>query len=252
MMIKNSIQHFLQSLLGFKRYLFTFAIFKIGTLRYDRKENDFLFFLHLIEKEGIILDIGANLGIMAVKLAKRKTKSQIFAFEPIPTNMETLQKVIRFFRLKNVSLFEFALGDHTGKIEMVMPMIGSVKKQGLSHVIHESISEFNEGEKFTTDIRQLDEITEIKNSGLPVTAIKIDVENFEYFVLKGGQELLKKWKPIIYCELWENQNREQCFELLENIGYQTKVRIGNSLCAYDKKKNDTQNFFFVMPTETIH
>ena len=244
-MIKNSIQSALQSILGFKRYLFTFAIFKIFTLRFDRKENDFLFFLNMIEKEGIILDIGANLGIMAVKLAKRKSKSRIFAFEPIPYNMETLRKVIRFFNLNNVSLFQYALGEHSGNIEMVMPLVGSVRKQGLSHVVHESIIEFNDGEKFTTEMQTLDSIPEIKISGMPVIAIKIDVENFEYFVLKGGQELLKKWKPLIYCELWDNENRQNCFELLKSIGYQTKIRKGNELSNFEIGKDFTQNFFFV-------
>jgi FkbM family methyltransferase len=199
----------------------------------------------MIEKEGIILDIGANLGIMAVKLAKRKSKSRIFAFEPIPYNMETLKKVIRFFKLKNISVFEYALGDKAGKIEMVMPLVGSVRKQGLSHVLHDSIADFNEGEKFTADIHVLDHVPEIKISGMPVTAIKIDVENFEYFVLKGGQDLLKKWKPLIYCELWDNQNREQCFELLKDLGYQAQVRKGNMLYPFEKGKDNTQNFFFV-------
>ena len=46
-----------------------------------------------------------------------------------------------------------------------------------------------------------------------IGAIKMDVENFEYFVLEGGKELIKKHKPIIYTELWENQNREKCFQL---------------------------------------
>lgn len=244
-MIKNSIQSTLQSILGFNRYLFTFAIFKIFTLRFDRKENDFLFFLNMIKKDGIILDIGANLGIMAVKLAKRKSKSRIFAFEPIPYNMETLRKIVRFFHLKNVSLFQYALGEHSGKIEMVMPLVDSVRKQGLSHVVHESIEEFNEGEKFITDINVLDAVQEIKISGMPVIAIKIDVENFEYFVLKGGEELLKKWKPLIYCELWKNQNRENCLEFLKSIGYQTKIRKGNELYTYENTKDVAQNFFFV-------
>ena len=63
--MKNTIKYFLQQLFGYELYLFTFAIFKIKTLKNDSKEKDFFYFLNLIPtSNGVILDIGANLGIM--------------------------------------------------------------------------------------------------------------------------------------------------------------------------------------------
>lgn len=49
--------------------------------------------------------------------------------------------------------------------------------------------------------------------------MKIDVENFEYKVLKGSRELLKRNNFGIYCELWDNENRRLVSELLNLIGY---------------------------------
>lgn len=90
----------------------------------------------------------------------------------------------------------------------------------------------------------LDEMSAFKNLKQPLTAIKIDVENFEYFVLKGGENLLKKYKPLVYAELWDNENRNNCFSLMTSIGYQIKVLEQEALVSFEASKHQHQNFFF--------
>ena len=243
--MKNSIKVFLQKLLGFDKYLFLFSIYIISTLRWNKKEGDFIFFRDMIPDDGMILDIGANIGAMAVHLARTHKKAAICAFEPIPYNINTLKKIVRRYKINNISVVESALGDKTGTIEMVMPVHKSAKLQGLSHVLHQSITENNEGERFFTSLTSLDNFLHDTNPDNPVTAIKIDVENFEYFVLKGATETLKKYKPVIYCELWENKNREDCFSLITELGYKIQVMHGNKLCDFDSSVHKTQNFFFI-------
>lgn len=250
--MKNFVKYLLQKLLGFQNYLFVFCLFKIKTLHSDNKEKDFLYFLGLIPPGGIVLDIGANIGIMTVYLAKKIKDTTVFAFEPIPHNAKVLDRVISHYKLKNVTVCKYALGNEEGEIEMVMPVISSVKMQGLSHVVHGSITENNEGERFKIPLKKPDNVTEIMNSPKAVTAIKMDVENFEYFVLEGAKELLKKYKPIIYCELWENENRFKCFELMKNLGYEIKILVKGQLAPYTKELGEaypTQNFFFTSKIE---
>jgi hypothetical protein len=82
-----------------------------------------------------------------------------------------------------------------------------------------------------------------------VKAIKIDVENFEYFVFKGAENTLRKYKPLIYCELWDNENRAQCFELLSGeLGYKIMVLEEGKLVKFDPGVHENQNFFFVGDT----
>ncbi len=202
-----------------------------------------MYFLEFIPPGGIVLDIGANIGVMTYYLAQKKDTS-VLAFEPIPHNYAVLERVITHFKLKNVQLFKCALGNEKREIEMVMPVIGSVKMQGLSHVVHESIEENNTGEIYKVQQKKLDDLSEMVSASKPVTAIKMDVENFEYFVLDGAKELLKKHKPIIYCELWDNENRNKCFELVKNLGYSIKVLEKGQLVPYTKEIV-TQNFFFI-------
>ena len=243
--MKALIKKILQRILGFDNYLFIFSLFTIYTLRWNKNEGDFLFFLKMIPNKGVVLDIGANIGIMTAHLSRNLNNVTVYAFEPVPNNLKALQRIIRFFHLKNVRVMDFALGNEEGSVEMVLPVVDSVKMQGLSHVVHDSIEEFNEGKKFKVAVRKLDNLKELTENGEKVTAIKMDVENFEFFVLDGGKELIRKDKPLIYTELWENENRDNCLRLIGELGYKVKVIDGGKLVEFEQGKHTTQNFFFI-------
>jgi FkbM family methyltransferase len=243
--MKTKLKYILHWLLGFKNYLFVFSLFKIYTLRRDKNENDFFSFLNLIPENTIVLDIGANIGIMTVHLAQSVKNSLVYSFEPIPSNIGAFKRVIRFFKLENVKLFELALGNTEGEVEMVMPVIGDVRMQGLSHIVHKSIEENNEGVRFRVPLKKLDTLlneTEIGNK--KISAIKIDVENFEYFVLDGAKEILEKHRPVVYAELWDNENRLNCFELFKTLNYKTYIVSSGQLINFEIAKHKTQNFIF--------
>ena len=242
--MKNTAKLILHKLLGFKNYLFVFSLFKIYTLKKDKKEKDFFQFLKLIPENTAVLDIGANIGIMTVHLAfiNRVT---VYGFEPMPNNINAFKRIIKYFGLHNVVLFEIALGNSEGEVEMVMPVISSVRMQGLSHVVHETIPENNEGERFKVPLKMLDKIDELVNCAKRISAIKIDVENFEFFVLDGGKKLIEKNKPVIYAELWDNDNRYKCFDLLESLHYKTCVAIDEKLVMFDPSVHIKQNFIFI-------
>lgn len=232
-------------MLGFRNYLFVFSVFKIYTLKRDRNEKDFFHFLRLIPENTAVLDIGANIGIMTVHLSRSIKNVAVYSFEPIPFNIEAFKRVIRFFKLKNVTLFELALGNTEGEAEMVMPVVNAVRLQGLSHVVHNSITENNEGDRYKVPLKMLDNIDMLQNTDKRISAIKIDVENFEFFVLEGAKKLLIKHKPIVYAELWDNDNRKRCFELFESLGYSTQVVANDTLVKFETGKHSTQNFIFL-------
>lgn len=243
--MKLWIKRTLQRSLGFDRYLFLFAIFTITTLRWNKRERDFIHFLNMLPNEGTVLDIGANIGIMSVWLGRQLPGVSILAFEPMPQNIQTLKRVLKHYKMENVKVISKALGNESGKVEMVMPVLDAVHMQGLSHVVHDSIESFNEGNFVSAKIIKLDDCADLKSSPLPLSAIKLDVENFEYFVLEGGRKTIERHKPLIYTELWENENREKCFTLLAELGYRTMVLAGKSLVQFEPAKHRTQNFFFV-------
>ena len=240
--MKKLVQNILQRLLGFDRYLLWFSWFKIKTLRRDRKEGDFIHFLSMLGPQDTVLDIGANIGIMTVHLARQCAQGTVHAIEPIPENFHALGRIVKRFQLSNVKLHQFALGEKKGELEMVMPEVSNVKMQGLSHVVHDSITEFNEGSRYKVPVHKLDDLDELTKG---VRGIKIDVENFEYFVFKGGAKMLQRERPIVYCELWANENRELCFKLFRELGYEIKVLESGALVSFDPEQHHNQNFFFV-------
>jgi FkbM family methyltransferase len=240
-MFKNKVKLFLQKVLGFNNYLFLFSIYTIKRLYNNKHEVEFLYFLSILPSDKTLLDIGANIGIMTVPLAQKAINGKVYSFEPMPQNIIALQRVIKYYKLKNVTLFETALGNEPGELKMVMPIINNVKMQGLSHVVDENNPE--EGEHFTLPVKRLDDIVELQNTE-SIGGIKIDVENFEFEVLSGAKQLLLKHKPPIYCELWDNEKRTRTIDYLTNqIGYQVKIYDGEKLVPFTKQ--DVTNFFFV-------
>lgn len=238
--MKNFVKLLLQRTLGYNRYLRVFSKYKIRTLRRDQKERDFFAFMDAIIKEGDIMDVGANIGIMTYHLSKRFPTRKIIAIEPMPDNFSVLQAIVDKNRLENVDLKQVAVGDETTTIQMVLPVNGKVKMQGLAHVVHDSIAEWNEGEKLNVNCVRLDDLA----NGNPIAGIKMDIENFEFFALKGAEHILSVHQPVVYLELWANENRDKCFEFLRSLNYLPYVNIEDKLIPYDPATHQKQNFIF--------
>jgi FkbM family methyltransferase len=239
---KIYVKRVLQKLLGFSNYLFIFSLYTICRQRMQVRDRDFNHFLRLIPEHGNILDIGSNIGTTAVPLSKRVSSGKVFCFEPISLHVSILRKIIRFFGLTNIEIFETALGEKNGQITMVMPEFYKVKFQGFSHVV-EKEADKKKGELFIVPVQRLDDIPAIKN--LPVIhAIKIDVENFEYHVLKGAERLIRHHKPLIYCELWDDEKKTQTIRYLTNeLGYRVMVYENHQLVDFTNQS--LNNYFFL-------
>jgi FkbM family methyltransferase len=244
-MLKTFIKLIFQKTLGFSNYLLLFSLFIIKKLKWDKNERDFLHFLNLLPEEGIVLDIGANIGVMSYYLARGHEKRIVHAFEPIPFNYQNAEKIKKRFNLNNLFLHLLALGDKEDTIEMILPVHNSVRFHGLAHVRSDFTPEGEKGELFHCPIRRLDDFEPLKETCSRITGIKMDVENYEYNVLKGATELIRKHKPVIYCELWDNDNRRHSMELLTELGYRTLVLESGKLVNYIPERHSTQNFFFL-------
>jgi FkbM family methyltransferase len=240
-MIKQSIRRMAQRWIGFDNYLFLFAWFSGIRMRYLGAEKEFRFFMNLLPSRGIVLDIGANIGIMTVALAKRHPAASIYAFEPMPANLKALQRITQYHRLQQIRIFPIALGDQNGLVEMVMPMMNHARMQGYSHVVEPGQS-LEEGDTIHVPMRKLDEMDELQTD-IPITAIKMDVENYELFVLQGAEALLRKHKPVIYCELWDDARRSACIDFLKRLGYRAMIYQENRL--EDFSEQQSVNFFFL-------
>ena len=250
--MKALIKKVLQFVLGYQNYLFIFSLFTICTLRWKKDEGDFMHMLSILPDGGFILDVGANIGIMTVHLGRTFPDSTIYAFEPDPLNIKALRRVIRFFRLKNVIVNETALANYEGKARMVRPVIDKVKMQGLTHIVtnDDRSGAAAKGDEFITPVQKLDANPLFLGKSVRVTGIKVDVENYEYFVLDGARNLILLHKPVIYCELWKNERRDLCIKMMQELGYSVYILHRKKLVRFDPDLHDKDNFYF-LPDSTF-
>lgn len=246
--MERLIQRLLQRLLGFDRYLVLFSRIKIRTLRWDSNERDVLHFIEQMPEDAVVLDIGANIGIMTVLIARRVRRGVVHAFEPIPDNFAALRRNVEHFGLDNVVLHPMALGEERGELEMVMPEESNVRMQGLSHAVDVG-PDAVVGTRYTVPQERLDDLDLARER--PIAGVKIDVENFEQYVLRGARGLLERWKPLVYTELGDNENRTECFALFRDLGYTVGVLEGDRIVAFDPARHTVHNFFMCPPGHPV-
>jgi FkbM family methyltransferase len=240
--MERLIQRVIQRVFGFDRYLFWFSRFKIRTLQWDRNERDILYLISRMPADATVLDIGANIGIMTVLIARHVHRGHVHAFEPIPENFRALERVVAHFGLTNVTLHQMALGETSGRLEMVMPEEQHVRMQGLSHAVEVGDTDTaTQGRRYTVPQERLDDLEFLR--GVQVDGIKIDVEGYEQFVFKGGRELLQRCRPLVYAELVEPENRSGSFGLFADLGYSSGVLVDDHIVAFDPSRHTQHNFF---------
>lgn len=241
-MIKNLARCWLQQLLGFDRYLFWFALVQITRMRLFRHDRAFLHFSAMLKGNRQILDIGANIGINTVILAREHPGSVIHAFEPLPQNIRALKRVVRFYRLTNVVVHETGLGETDMQANMLLPEKGGAAMHGLSHILEGTQKQDMIGHVFPVQVRKLDQLA-LYFGGTGISGIKIDVENYEWFVLRGAKETIQAFRPIIFCELWNNDRKQASIAMLEQMGYQAHVLKDKQLAVYAGE--NLLDYFFV-------
>lgn len=175
-------------------------------------------------------DIGANVGLYSVLLAKIVSESGlVVAFEPEPRSAQRLKENLAANQLHNVRPFAVALGAAPGEMHLVPSVDAS---SGTHHLISSETS---------VDLPKVtviagDELRHEYALAIPV-AIKIDVEGMELDVLKGLQQTLASAPcKTVMCEihfsLLAAQGRgdvpKQIQNLLLNCGFHHQSWIDHS------------------------
>lgn len=246
--VKNSVQFLIQRIIGYSNYLYWFSIYRVLRYQFMKDDIDITFFIELVkkQKQGVVIDAGANVGYTSVIFAKAFPSSSIISYEPVRLLSQIIYRVVRFFRVNNIEVRQKALGDSLETVMIKTPVIQGVKKQGLSYIDKEVDREDIELIK-SSIAEEVDMVTLDSDWGNhinpPISGIKVDVENFEYFVLKGARNLVMKFRPIVMAELWDNARRNSCIQLMQELGYKTFVIKNKELVKYQGQSS--LNYFFI-------
>ena len=161
-------------------------------------------------KEGTeILDIGANIGYNSLMFSDY---GPVYAFEPLFHGVVKLNAGNN--KLKNtIYVIPIALSDREQHVEMYYPIS---TKTGLRNYGGSSISKqpwSDENSKTEVQCHRLDDIYK----GVP-SFIKIDVEGHELEVLRGAENIIKKYMPTIMIEIFGFEDNEVP-KYLKSLGY---------------------------------
>jgi hypothetical protein len=126
-----------------------------------------------------------------------------------------------------------------------MPVEDAVRMQGLSRVITGGEGDPEGGERYKVPQNRLDDLEFLRD--VPVAGIKIDVEDFEQYVFRGGRKLIERWQPIIYTELGLSDNRQACLDFFQELGYSVAVLDGDRVVPHVEGENTKHNFFLLPP-----
>jgi FkbM family methyltransferase len=167
-----------------------------------------------LKQDAVIFDIGANIGShsMVYGLWTANDDGKVYSFEPFPENYSYLKKNTTNCGLSNVVCHDFGLSDSPGSFFLGMPSTGQHRRFRWSKYLIES-GTFSVHAKKPTSVEtsnlrrgaqcHFDTMDRfVKDHPVQhVDFIKIDTEGHELFVLKGGKEALRQFRPIIQLEM---------------------------------------------------
>lgn len=202
-------------------------IFKRGSLHPEHTQV----LLSLPYNDGdIILDVGANIGWYSIVLHSNiKHKVKIFAFEPEPRNFQLLKKNISNNHVNNIVPVNKAVAEKTGHSLLFL----YYPKNSGRH----SLLDINPQTKKSVQVETIRLDDFLKSQGVDfkrIKMVKIDIEGYEPFALKGATELLKHL-PYLFIEfspgLMRNANYDPAkfVKELSDFGFRFYSVIGSML-----------------------
>ncbi len=212
-------------------------------------------------KKGMVVDIGANVGLILVKLKTICNDVEYCGIEANPSCAFYTQELIRLNNFKNAKLFTVALSDNVEARRFYSSRAGdSTGSLIREHQTHNTMEYTFDVITITGD--QFIDTLDIKDDGISV--IKIDVEEAELYVLQGLSNTIEQYNPYIFCEILHSKTKEQeerslgICTLLASKGYSV-IGINGSKnrleVISDIKKVGTKEYeqeFVFSPVENIN
>lgn len=143
-------------------------------------------FARVGKQNGIIFDVGANIGMFTLLVARQNPDCRVYSFEPNPDVYMRLTKNIEVNGLENVKPYRLGFSDKeavAGIDDRESTVLGTIRfgdAGGLKRVELSTIDLFMKRE----GIKRID-------------LLKLDIEGFEYLALKGLEKNIRGVRRIV-------------------------------------------------------
>jgi len=218
--------------------------------------DDIAFFKASFTPTRSFIDIGANVGLIAIPIASHICRTlaagRVVAVEPVPANMARLRRSVALEPCveQHVIAVEAALGAQSGTVSLVSEREGKTSNAAVS-ILGTRGSAIRDVAQ-----RTLDEVLE-DLAIVDVDVIKMDVEGYELEVLKGAAQCLAEQRPIIYGE-FNNQLMPSIgvtfldvVALTRPLGYRYFAFVDRCLTREVTEPDATLGNAVLVPTERV-
>ncbi len=176
------------------------------------QDKQLAFAAHVSQGE-VLFDVGAHVGFYTLLgSALVGDEGHVFAFEPLPRNLDHLTRHLELNGIHNTTVVRAAVSDKPGAAKFLAgptPMMGMLASEG----------------ELDVELVSLDDLYRQQKIPLP-DCIKIDVEGAEAGVLKGAETILREGAPSVFLATHGKEVHKQCLEILHSFGYQCDALDG--------------------------
>lgn len=164
-------------------------------------------------------DVGANKGSYLYWMAR--WAKRVVAFEPQPGLASYLETISAALPLRNVTVEQKGVSDHSGVLELYMPSVNSPEA---------SLVPIAGALTVQVPVVALDDYFDPSER---LAVLKIDVEGAELDVFRGADRILRQDRPVLLFECEQRHLRAgsvfDCFRHLEARGYTGRFIQGKTL-----------------------
>nr|WP_306267873.1 FkbM family methyltransferase [Pararhizobium sp. IMCC3301] len=164
---------------------------------YEQDEIDAFLSNIPLERHGVLLDIGANIGVHSIAFSRHFDR--VIAFEPNPTLWADFVRMRADNEADNLALVKCALGSENGELPFFLVDNFNL---GLGTLVQDEQYDRPLKKAHDVPVRIGTEVLAEQGIG-KVDVIKIDVQGFELEVMRGLADIVERNRPIIWMEFAE-------------------------------------------------
>lgn len=193
-----------------------------------------------LPRDGVLLDVGANIGAFALPLAARADRGAVHCFEPASGTAERLRRNRDINSLGNIVVNQCGVADRSGSMSIWIPETrwkGRLYNTGMTSA-HVGRGRPGWREETATCVRLDDYAT---RQGLErVDAMKLDVEGGELEVLEGARSLISDHRPLVVMETnrgpleTAGHSIDDVLSFWQDCGYRVGAIAGDGRVRWDR------------------
>ena len=162
---------------------------------YEKQDYDEL--ISIMPVGGVFLDVGANIGIYTLAMARAAGSSgSVHSFEPNPASFERLSHHVFQNGLVNVRLNQVAVGSEEGRAKLNTP---TKENTGAASLLSTNMPARFEARPIEVQVTSLDTYC-TRHAFDRLDVIKIDCQGYEIQVLEGASNVLQTFRPRLLLE----------------------------------------------------